>query len=125
MPASGHGSSSTAFIHYVARAREEYFTPEIAVRRTDDSCNWDFDFGSIVGICPDRPTLCFEASALVIFVHGCFWHGHGCKKGKASKSNRKFWSSKISGNKKRDCRSEGALRAVWAGAFSPFGNAKR
>jgi DNA mismatch endonuclease (patch repair protein) len=40
----------------------------------------------------------------VIFVHGCFWHGHTCKRGALPTSNLAFWQGKISGNRARDRR---------------------
>ena len=45
-----------------------------------------------------------------IFVHGCFWHGHGCKKGKAPKSRLEYWGPKLEANKARDRRNEIALK---------------
>jgi DNA mismatch endonuclease (patch repair protein) len=39
----------------------------------------------------------------VIFVHGCYWHGHGCKRGgSGAKSNIEYWSAKIQRNVRRD-----------------------
>jgi DNA mismatch endonuclease (patch repair protein) len=38
----------------------------------------------------------------VIFVHGCFWHGHGCKYFKVPKTRTEFWLKKIQANKHRD-----------------------
>jgi DNA mismatch endonuclease (patch repair protein) len=40
----------------------------------------------------------------VIFVHGCFWHGHTCKRGKRPATNATFWNAKIDGNRQRDRR---------------------
>lgn len=51
---------------------------------------------------PGRPDLAFPARRKVIFVHGCFWHGHGCKKGLIPNSNRDFWLPKLRRNKARD-----------------------
>lgn len=48
---------------------------------------------------------------LVIFVHGCFWHGHGCKIGRPPKSNLEYWLPKIEANRQRDQRKEAALVA--------------
>jgi DNA mismatch endonuclease Vsr len=38
----------------------------------------------------------------VVFIHGCFWHGHDCKRGKLPVSNKFFWENKITQNKARD-----------------------
>lgn len=52
---------------------------------------------------PGKPDIVFSARKKVIFVNGCFWHGHsGCSRGKLPDSNAFFWQKKISGNKKRD-----------------------
>jgi DNA mismatch endonuclease, patch repair protein len=50
------------------------------------------------------PDIVFSSRKRVIFVHGCFWHGHSCKRGRPSASNKKFWQRKIAGNKSRDTR---------------------
>ena len=38
----------------------------------------------------------------VIFVNGCFWHGHGCKRTRIPQTNREYWRSKIERNMRRD-----------------------
>lgn len=53
----------------------------------------------------------FPARKKVIFVHGCFWHGHNCKKGKLSKSRTGYWAPKIEANASRDLRNVELLRA--------------
>jgi len=50
-----------------------------------------------------KPDLVFPKYNKVIFVHGCFWHGHkGCKRASLPETNRKFWENKIAGNMLRD-----------------------
>ena len=51
---------------------------------------------------PGRPDIAFIGRKKAIFVHGCFWHGHGCKIGKLPKSNLEFWNAKIERNRQRD-----------------------
>lgn len=46
-----------------------------------------------------------------VFVHGCFWHGHDCPKGRRPSSNRDFWNRKLDGNIERDKRSVDRLEA--------------
>jgi DNA mismatch endonuclease, patch repair protein len=53
---------------------------------------------------PGRPDLVFFKYKAVIFVHGCFWHGHNCALFKIPSSNTKFWLDKIAGNKERDIK---------------------
>lgn len=51
---------------------------------------------------PGCPDLVFPKYRAVIFVHGCFWHGHGCKVFKWPKTRPEFWREKIEGNRIRD-----------------------
>lgn len=51
---------------------------------------------------PGKPDLVFPARLKVIFIHGCFWHSHGCKAGLIPKSNRSFWLPKLERNVERD-----------------------
>jgi len=56
---------------------------------------------------PGKPDMVFPKYKTVVFVHGCFWHGHSvpdCKLGRTPKSNVKFWKEKFFGNQKRDKR---------------------
>jgi DNA mismatch endonuclease (patch repair protein) len=54
---------------------------------------------------PGKPDLVFPKYRAVIFVHGCFWHGHNCHLFKWPKSRPEFWREKIEGNQKRDSAS--------------------
>jgi DNA mismatch endonuclease (patch repair protein) len=58
---------------------------------------------------PGSPDLVFPVRRKVIFVHGCFWHGHGCRWGQLPKSRPDYWGPKIAANKKRDATSLHAL----------------
>lgn len=58
---------------------------------------------------PGKPDIVLPAKRLVVFVHGCFWHGHGCSKGKLPKSRLDYWGPKIAANAARDKRSVRAL----------------
>ena len=52
---------------------------------------------------PGKPDLVFKSKRKVIFVNGCFWHGHDCKHGaRVPKSNQEYWIKKICRNKFRD-----------------------
>lgn len=54
---------------------------------------------------PGKPDIVFKGRRKLIFVHGCFWHGHsGCKKARIPKSRRRYWTAKINGNKRRDAK---------------------
>ena len=59
---------------------------------------------------PGRPDLVFGPRRKVVFVHGCFWHGHTCKRGdRIPKKNRDYWTKKIARNKERDRENLAAL----------------
>lgn len=51
---------------------------------------------------PGTPDIVFPSKRKIIFVHGCFWHGHECKKGKLPKSRTDFWLGKVTRNRERD-----------------------
>src|SRR5690242_11130619 len=52
---------------------------------------------------PGQPDLVFPKLRSVVFVHGCYWHGHGCKRGGGGpKSNQEYWGPKLSRTKARD-----------------------
>lgn len=58
---------------------------------------------------PGKPDLVLPKYNAVIFVHGCFWHAHGCVLFKWPKTRITFWREKISGNKARDKRNAAEL----------------
>lgn len=58
---------------------------------------------------PGTPDLVFPSRRAVIFVHGCFWHGHDCVLFKLPASNPDFWLTKISRNQARDAEAVAAL----------------
>ena len=61
---------------------------------------------------PGKPDLTFPRLKKIIFVHGCFWHGHNCKRGaREPKENAAYWKRKISRNRERDAAAQEALRA--------------
>jgi DNA mismatch endonuclease, patch repair protein len=63
---------------------------------------------------PGRPDMVFPRLNAVLFVHGCFWHGHNCHLFKWPKSREDFWHTKINGNVVRDRKSIDALKeAGW------------
>ena len=67
------------------------------------------------GDVPGNPDIAYIGRKLAIFVHGCFWHGHDCKRGaRAPKSNAEYWRAKIARNRARDADHRKALQqAGW------------
>ena len=51
---------------------------------------------------PGKPDMVFPKYRAVVFVHGCFWHGHGCSLFKWPKTRAAFWKIKINRNMERD-----------------------
>lgn len=51
---------------------------------------------------PGRPDIVLPRHRKAIFVHGCFWHWHGCPKGQLPKSRLDYWLPKLEGNVNRD-----------------------
>ncbi|WFE77313.1 very short patch repair endonuclease [Roseinatronobacter sp. S2] len=63
---------------------------------------------------PGKPDLVFAGRGAVIFVHGCFWHGHDCHLFRWPKSREDFWRDKIGKNIERDRQQRQALaEAGW------------
>lgn len=76
--------------------------PELTVRRGLHAKGFRFRL-HYAGL-PGKPDLVFPKFQAVIFVNGCFWHGHGCHLFKWPSSRSQFWKEKISGTVKRDER---------------------
>ena len=76
--------------------------PEILMRKALYALNFRYR------VCdkklPGRPDIVFSKYRAVIFVHGCFWHGHTCNLFKWPKTREEFWRNKIEGNKARDAK---------------------
>jgi DNA mismatch endonuclease (patch repair protein) len=51
---------------------------------------------------PGKPDIVLPKYKTVIFIHGCFWHGHNCPAGKLPVTRKEFWQNKIQGNIDRD-----------------------
>ena len=75
--------------------------PELALRHA----LWDLGFRYRVNDkrLPGTPDIVLPKYRTVIFVHGCFWHGHkDCKNATTPKTNTEFWMAKITRNQQRD-----------------------
>ncbi|MEL6792714.1 MAG: very short patch repair endonuclease [Pseudomonadota bacterium] len=95
----------------MARVRRRDTKPELLVRKTlRDSgfTGYRLDRGDL----PGRPDIAFIGRRRAIFVHGCFWHGHDCKRGaRQPKTNVDYWRAKIDRNRARDAAALDALAA--------------
>ena len=83
--------------------------PEMAVRRLLHCIG--YRYGLHRRDLSGRPDLVFRSRRKVIFVHGCFWHGHECRKGRLPTSRVGYWTEKIDKNKARDARNVSDLEA--------------
>lgn len=67
--------------------------------------------------CPEilgKPDLVLKRYRAVIFVHGCFWHGHDCHLFKIPATRPEFWRAKINRNRERDTKvSLSVLESGW------------
>jgi DNA mismatch endonuclease (patch repair protein) len=85
--------------------------PELAVRRYLHAHGLRFRLH--VRALPGTPDLVLPARRAVVFVHGCFWHGHACPHGLVpARTNAAYWRAKIQDNQARDRRKAAALRAA-------------
>jgi DNA mismatch endonuclease (patch repair protein) len=87
--------------------RSKGMRPELAVRSLAHKLGYRFRLHR--KDLPGKPDLVFPSRRKVIFVHGCFWHSHGCKISHAPKSNLEYWMPKLARNLTRDQRSIAAL----------------
>ncbi len=60
---------------------------------------------------PGRPDLVFPKYNAVLFVHGCFWHGHACPLFRLPATRTEFWRNKITSNVRRDQKALAALQS--------------
>lgn len=76
-------------------------TPEMIVRRAVTALGYRYRLHKAE--LPGKPDLVFKPRRKVVFVHGCFWHGHDCKRGaREPKANADYWRTKVGRNRDRD-----------------------
>lgn len=94
----------------MAKVKSKNTGPEIKVRKFLFSKGFRFRVND--KRYPGTPDIVLPKYKTIIFVHGCFWHGHeGCSLGKLPKSRIEYWKTKIENNKKRDSRVREQLEA--------------
>jgi DNA mismatch endonuclease (patch repair protein) len=85
----------------MAQVRCQDTTPEMKVRRLAHALGYRFRLHR--KDLPGKPDIVFPRFKKVVYVHGCFWHGHqGCKASKRPSSNTEYWNAKLDSNIKRD-----------------------
>lgn len=97
----------------MATIRKTNTKPELIVRRLAHRLGYRFRLHR--RDLPGTPDLVFPGRKKVIFVHGCFWHRHGCDAGrKHPAKNLQYWAPKLQRNQERDTRNLAALdEAGW------------
>lgn len=104
---------------HMARIGTRNTAPEQAVRR------WlrqrQVKYSTNVRTLPGSPDVVLPHYKRAIFVHGCFWHGHPCARGRRPSVRQRFWNQKLNRNKVRDRRAQSSLRrrgwyvsTIWA-----------
>ena len=86
----------------MAAIRHKDTRPELAVRRLLHRMGYRYALHR--RDLPGRPDLVFAPRRKVVFVHGCFWHGHDCRNMRLPATRVDYWSAKIANNRARDAR---------------------
>jgi DNA mismatch endonuclease, patch repair protein len=94
----------------MARVHGQNTSPELKVRRAIHRAGFRYRLHR--ADLPGKPDLVFPRFRLAVFVHGCFWHWHGCKRSRMPESNHDYWTRKIGRNVERDRRNHEALLAA-------------
>jgi DNA mismatch endonuclease (patch repair protein) len=94
----------------MSRVRGKDTKPELLIRRALYASGLRYRLHGAK--LPGRPDLVFPGRRAVVFVHGCFWHGHHCPLFRLPATRTAFWSAKIGKNRVRDAAAEGALLAA-------------
>ena len=94
----------------MSRIRGKDTKPELWVRRFLHSRGFRFRLHR--KDLPGRPDIVLPKYGAVVFVNGCFWHGHHCQKGRIPATRSRFWQAKFEANKARDARNMRKLKRL-------------
>lgn len=95
----------------MSRIRSKNTRPEETVRKW--LFNNGFRYRKNVAALPGKPDVVLPKYGAVVFVHGCFWHGHeGCKYFVVPKTRIEWWLAKINRNREKDNESLALLMAT-------------
>ncbi len=91
----------------MSRVRAKDSKPELVVRRLVHRLGYRYRLHS--KDLPGSPDLVFRTRRKAIFVHGCFWHQHGCRQYRMPRSRSDFWEPKLQKNVQRDAAAQEGL----------------
>jgi DNA mismatch endonuclease (patch repair protein) len=94
----------------MSRIRGKNTKPEILVRSALHAMGYRFRLHPRA--LPGRPDIVLPKYRTALFVHGCFWHRHGCQFSYTPKSRVKFWQRKFSRNVERDLQVRTELKSL-------------
>lgn len=96
----------------MANIRGKNTAAEIAVRKRLFAAG--FRYRLYDSRLPGKPDIVLPRYKTVIFIHGCFWHGHNCPLYKIPTTRTEFWKNKLEGNRKRDLLNKSKLiKMTW------------
>lgn len=99
--------------YIMSLVRSKHTKPELLIRKFIHSKGYRFRLHN--SHLPGKPDIVLTRFKIVIFVHGCFWHGHqklDCKLARIPKSNVAFWVNKINSNLSRDAKNRRELKRL-------------
>ncbi|MBI3947148.1 MAG: DNA mismatch endonuclease Vsr [Armatimonadetes bacterium] len=94
----------------MASVRSTNTSPEMAVRRAIHAAG--FRYRLHAKDLPGKPDLVFPRFRIALFVHGCFWHWHGCTHSRMPATRQEYWIPKIARNTERDREAQAKLTAL-------------
>lgn len=102
--------SSVERSRIMRQVRSKNTTPEMYVRRALHAAGFRFRLHD--KRLPGNPDLVLARHKTVIFVQGCLWHWHGCRRSRMPSSNADYWRRKIARNVERDTRNVATLSGM-------------
>jgi DNA mismatch endonuclease (patch repair protein) len=100
----------------MASVRQADTAPELAVRRALHASGLRYRLHAKE--LPGTPDIVLRKYLTVVFVHGCYWHAHACKRFKVPSTRPEFWRKKFEQNRLRDERKEKALEDLGWSVFT-------
>ena len=95
----------------MSRVKGKNTAPEMRVRTILHALGFRYRLHN--KLLPGNPDIVLKKHEAVIFVHGCFWHGHiGCSRSRRPQTRRKFWNRKLDETILRDKRNITTLRSL-------------